>query len=438
MLTRENNEKLVRVGPGTPMGQLMREYWLPFLASADLLSDGPPHRVRLLGEDLVAYRDSHGVVGLMAHVCPHRGAPMVFARNEDGGLRCVYHGWKFSISGQCTDMPAEPEGSSFAAKMKIRAYPCRERNGLIWAYLGAQVEAPPLPMLEFNLVPQTQSLMTFRVQECNWLQALEGEIDSAHAAILHGRVDVGGVINQWKQASDLRPTFECAANDNGISIASRRRLPGGQVYWRVNQFLLPFYTLVPPFSQYPELSGHAWVPIDDEHTLCLMFSYHPNEVFYEKTRSLFRHGHAGRETGHPTEGSFETRPVTVPFHKYWSKFNRNNAYQFDYNKQVDTWFSGLPGLWVQDAACQSGESAIYDRSQEHLGSTDTGIVQVRKMLLDSLRQMQQDQTLPPSVFDAARFMVRAVSLTLPANADWSQTGEAAMRAELGKGFGYQP
>ncbi len=438
MLSREDNESLVRVGPGTPMGRLMRLYWIPFLRASDVERNGQPHRVRLLGEDLVAFRDSSGRVGLVDHACPHRGAPMVFARNEDDGLRCIYHGWKFSVDGQCREMPAEPVNSPMCSRMKITAYPVRERNGMLWAYLGdAPDQAPPLPEVEWNLVPEERVAISIRVQECNWLQALEGEIDSAHAAILHGRVDKDGTINQWKQAQDLAPTFECVVHDGGVSIASRRKLDAEQQYIRVNQFMMPFWTLVPPFTQYPELSGHAWVPIDDEHTLCIMFSYHPTQPFYEKTRKLFREGHAGRETGHASEGSFEIRPVTVPFPKYWSRFHRGNAYGFD-PKLQSAYNSGLPGLWIQDAAAQSGVSPIYDRRQEHLGTSDTGIARTRRVLLEAVRKLVADGQRPASADRPELLMRRAVSLTLPTGSDWTKLGAPFMEAKLNEDFGYTP
>ena len=438
MLTHEDNETLVRVGPGTPMGRLMRLHWIPFLRSSDVERDGQPHRVRLLGEDLVAFRDSSGRVGLVDHACPHRGAPMVLGRNEDDGLRCVYHGWKFGTDGRCQEMPAEPANSPMCSRMKITAYPVRERNGILWAYMGPEPDAAPaLPDLEWNLVPEEQVAISIRVQECNWLQALEGEIDSAHAAILHGRVHEDGVINQWKQAKDLAPTFECVPHEAGISIGSRRKLDAEHQYIRVNQFLMPFYTLVPPFSQFPELSGHAWVPIDDEHTLCIMFSYHPTQPFYEKTRALFKSGHRGRETGHASDGSFETRPVTDPFPKYWSKYNRGNAYQFSHALQ-DTYNSGLPGLWVQDAAAQSGVAPIYDRSKEHLGTSDTGIARTRRMLLDTVGRFVKDGQRPASADKPQSLMWRAVSLTVPTGGNWSELGAEFMQARLGAGFGYEP
>jgi len=309
MLSHEDNELLVRVGAGTPMGKLMRLYWIPFLLARDVPADGLPYRVRLLGEELVAFRDSSGQVGLVDQACPHRGAPLLFGRNEEGGLRCVYHGWKFSVDGSCQEMPAEPENTPMLKRVRVKAYPVQERNGVLWTYMGPDAEPPPLPSMEWNMVPPENAHVSMRIQECNWLQALEGEIDSAHAAFLHSRVDAGGAIGDWKQTADLQPKFEVVQHDAGIHIASRRKFEGDRNYIRVNQFLMPFWTLVPPFSEFPELSGHAWVPMDDEHTLCITFSYHPAQPFYAKTKKLMKEGHKGRETGHHSEVAYEKRAV---------------------------------------------------------------------------------------------------------------------------------
>jgi len=428
MLSTEDNETVTRVGAGTPMGQLLRQYWIPFLASSDVESDGQPYLVRLLGEDLVAFRDSDGRVGLVDQACPHRGAPMLFARNEEGGIRCVYHGWKFTVEGRCEEMPAEPVDSPMVKRVTIKSYPVRERNGVLWAYMGPSKEAPPLPDVEWNLVPESHSVVTFRVQECNWLQALEGEIDSAHAAILHGRK--GSTISQWRQGQDLSPTFEVQQHVAGLSVAARRKDGAEHNYIRVNQFLMPFWTLVPPQKQYPELSGHAWVPIDDHHTLAIMFSYTPDQPFYEKSRKLFKEGYKGRETGHHSAGNYVTKPLTTPYRNYWSRFNRANAYDYNYE-------TGMPGLWLEDAACQSGVAPIYDRSKEHLGTSDTGIARVRRMLLDSIRRLTQGQPAP-AVDSPESFMVRAVSITIPSGGDWTEYGRDLMKAQLGKGFGYTP
>ncbi len=439
MLSHEQNESLVRVGPGTSMGDLFRLYWIPFYPGSALTPDGQPKRVKLLGEDLVAFRDSEGRPGLIANACPHRGAPLMFGRNEECGLRCVYHGWKFGVDGKVTDMPAEPAESGLKETVRAKTYSCRERNGVLWTYMGPdQDNPPPLPQIEWNLVPDENVFVSFRVQECNWLQALEGEIDSAHAPILHGRIDNKGAISDWVASKDLSPRFECKEQPFGMSIASRRSIGDDTSYWRVNQFLLPFWTLVPPQSKFPELSGHAWVPMDDETTLCLMFSYTPAGPLYPRMRELLAEGHKGRETGHASQNCYAPKPSTTPYADFWTRFSPDTGYGFDYNSQRDTWFSGMPGLWVQDAACQTGVVPIVDRTQEYLSASDMGIVRTRRLLLKSLAAYHDRGETPASVQDPETFMVRSISLHLPSQASWTEDGAAFMRAELGSDFGYAP
>jgi phenylpropionate dioxygenase-like ring-hydroxylating dioxygenase large terminal subunit len=439
MLSHDQNEALTRVGVGTPMGNLFRLFWIPFYPGAALPADGQPKRVKLLGEDLVAFRDSAGRPGLVANACPHRGAPLMFGRNEECGLRCVYHGWKFDVAGKPVDMPAEPAGSRLKDTVRLKAYPCLERNKVLWTYMGPNPETPPaLPEIEWNLVPDDNVFVSFRVQECNWLQALEGEIDSAHAPILHGRIDNQGAINDWVAGKDLSPTFKCLRQPFGLSIASRRRIDEATDYWRVNQFMMPFWTLVPPQSKFPELSGHAWVPMDDETTLCLMFSYTPTEPLYPRMRQVLEDGNKGRETGHASRNCYAPRPATTPYGDFRTKFTPATGYGFDYASQQDTWFSGMPGLWVQDAACQSGVAPIVDRTQEHLTASDAGIVRARRLLLESLADYRDRGVRPPGADRPDTTMVRAVSVHLPADADWATACEPFMRAELGAGFGYAP
>ncbi|MBO0762958.1 MAG: Rieske 2Fe-2S domain-containing protein, partial [Candidatus Dormibacteraeota bacterium] len=182
MLRAEENEYVCRIGPGTPMGNLMREYWVPAMLSSELpRPDCPPVRVLLLGEKLIAFRDSEGRVGLLANHCPHRGASLYFGRSEDCALRCVYHGWAFDVEGRCVDMPSEPPDSNFKNKVRATAYPCRERGGVVWTYMGTRSEPPPLPDLEANQLPEAKAQATAIQRECNWLQGLEGDIDTAHA-----------------------------------------------------------------------------------------------------------------------------------------------------------------------------------------------------------------------------------------------------------------
>src|SRR5579864_5826858 len=186
MFSKEDNELITRTGPGTPMGNVFREYWLPAMLSRELPSpDCDPVRVMLLGERLIAFRDTNGKVGLLQNHCPHRGASLFFGRNEEGGLRCVYHGWKFAIDGTCVDMPNEPAESDFKSKVKALAYPTRERNGVIWAYLGPREHPPELPDIEANNLPEGTWMVTAIQRESNWLQGLEGDIDTSHFSFLH-------------------------------------------------------------------------------------------------------------------------------------------------------------------------------------------------------------------------------------------------------------
>ena len=393
----------------------------------------------MLGEDLVAFRDSEGRVGLVDQACPHRGAPLIFGRNEECGLRCVYHGWKFDVTGAVTDMPAEPVRSRLKERVRIKAYPCRERNGMIWTYMGPdQADPPPLPNVEWNLVPQEQVHVSLRVQECNWLQAVEGEIDSAHAPLLHGRLDAQGTTSAWIQKRDLRPTFECIKQDFGMSIAARRNYDANTLYWRVNQFMLPFYTLVPPLSPFPDLSGHAWVPIDDENTLCIMFSYHPSEPLRPKTRQIFAEGHNGRESGHASRNALVQHPVTVPYAGYWTKYNPQNGFQFDYDVPAHDLVLGL-------ARAVGAGRCLPERRFTDLRPYK------RKSLLERYRHRDDAPLHPRSAGRLSRswhagqraWLIPTCSWCEPCPCDflrrnsWVDVGAPFMQAKLGADFGYE-
>src|ERR1700722_8159397 len=186
MLRHEQSDLLTRTGPGTPMGRMFRSYWIPALLAEELPeNDCPPVRVKLLSERLLAFRDTEGRHGLIDEFCAHRGVSLWFGRNEECGLRCAYHGWKFDVTGQCIEIPSEPEESRLIKRIKLTSYPLVERGGILWAYMGPPEKQPPLPEWEFINVPRAQSITTKRLQESNWLQALEGGIDSSHVSFLH-------------------------------------------------------------------------------------------------------------------------------------------------------------------------------------------------------------------------------------------------------------
>src|SRR5437899_2136879 len=238
MLSAADNELLTRVGPGTAMGNFMRQYWIPAMKSEELPSpDCPPVRIRLLGENMIGYRTSSGAVGLMQNACPHRGASMFFGRNEEEGLRCVYHGWKFDVGGTCIDMPSEPAESNFKDKIRATAYPCQERGGMVWAYLGPRAVPPPLPDLEPSMLPDGDFVVTATQRECNWLQGLEGDIDTSHAAILHeGAVPLEAAIPDtfgYYNLADRAPRYKVLDTDYGTTYGAYKPAGEGQLYWRI-------------------------------------------------------------------------------------------------------------------------------------------------------------------------------------------------------------
>ncbi|WP_432841675.1 Rieske 2Fe-2S domain-containing protein [Dactylosporangium sp. CA-092794] len=438
MITVEETENLTHVGPGTAAGEYLRQFWLPFLGSDAVEAGGQPFPVRLLGEDLVAFRREDGKVGLVDVACAHRRAPMLYARNEGCGLRCVYHGWQYDIDGQCTDMPAEPANSRFKQHVRIKAYPCRERNGVVWTYLG-KGDPPELPEVEWNLVPAQNVHVSFRVQETDWLSSYEGEIDSAHAPILHGRLDTTSKRSRTTMARSGRPIFDVMQQDFGVSIGARRTVPDrDELYWRVNQFVMPFYTLVPPKSEeWAELTGHAWVPIDDSHTLAVGFTYLPDRPLKDRMVDVFTHGHKGRETGHPSVDAYDPDiPRNVPYWKYTTKFRHATNYRFDHSLQQTTYFSGLPGLWVQDVACQNGAQAV-PRGHEHLTSSDAGIVIVRQVMRDCVAAYAESGELPTAATDPTVYRVRAVASLLKTDEAWVEALGEFMFKDVGEPLGYQ-
>ena len=229
MISKEENELLCRTGPGTPMGELFRRFWLPVALSRELPKpDCPPVRLQVLSEDLIAFRDTTGQVGLLARYCPHRGASLFFGRNEEGGLRCVYHGWKFNRTGACVDMPNEPAECTFKHKIQQTAYPIREAGGVIWAYMGPQETIPELPQLEWTLVPQNHVYAHKRFQHCNYLQNVEGEVDSSHVSFLHREfwpekfeAAIAGQV-LLARAKDSAPKFLVQETEYGLTIGAQR------------------------------------------------------------------------------------------------------------------------------------------------------------------------------------------------------------------------
>ena len=270
---------LVYAGPGTPMGNLLRRYWVPVLLASEIAEpDGPQVRVQIMGEKLLAFRDTAGEVGLIDEFCSHRGVSLYFGRNEENGIRCAYHGLKFARDGRCVEVPSAPQA---CAHMGIKAYPCIERAGVVWAYMGPADKRPPPPEVEWCGLPQSHVFVTKRLQECNYLQAMEGGIDTSHVSYVH-RYEVdhdpmhqGTKANEYIKA-DGNVVFDIEKTDYGLTLYGRRNGEPGSFYWRITQWLFPWFTLIPPFGEHA-LGGHVWVPIDDHHCWAWSINWRPDK-----------------------------------------------------------------------------------------------------------------------------------------------------------------
>jgi phthalate 4,5-dioxygenase oxygenase subunit len=416
MLAKETNELLCRVGPGTEMGALMREYWIPALRSAELpAADGVPLRVRLLGENLIAFRVTSGKVGLMADSCPHRGASLFYARNEEEGLRCVYHGWKFDVGGSCVDMPSEPSDCSFKGKVKAVAYPCVERGGVVWTYMGPRQTPPPLPDLEANMDAQAQVAMVMR--NCNYLQALEGDIDSVHFGFLHmGHITLddtyeGNFLHY--QLKERAPHLEVTDTEFGISYGAYRSTDDEDTYfWRIGNFLCPFYAQVPLGPLAIIRAVRAWVPIDDEHTMSVTMVAPPVAELVPNPEQLRKPGALCVIT--------QMLPDTAGWYgRARFKANMANDHLLDRERiRRGESYTGLPGLVAEDHAVTESMGPICDRSHEHLGTSDVTIIRTRRCLIRAAQALRSTGEIPPGVDTPEVYRQRAGGVVLPRSANW--------------------
>ena len=436
MLSREDNELLTRTGPGTPMGAFLRQYWIPVVLSSELVAGGRVKRVQLLGERLIAFRAKSGRPGLVGEFCPHRLASLYFGRVEEAGMRCVYHGWKFGMDGRCLEMPNEPPGSGFASKIRHVGYPCEEAGGMIWAYMGPASPPPPIPHLEWTLLPDSHSFASKRVQECNWFQAMEGGIDSSHISFLHAPLDPGDAevtreldlasfgVGSAVQTADRAPRFEVVDTDYGVLIGAQRSRPDGQHLWRVTQFLMPFYTMPPTDLDEKITQSHIWVPMDDGNCINWMVTWHPDRPLTREEIDLNVAGKGAHVCDY-------LPPTSEPYGDIRTAANRNNDYEMDWDAHRTRMFCGIPGFGVQDQAIQESQGDIVDRALEHLGSSDTAIIQVRRRLMSAARALR-DRGTPAPGRDPESFHVRSASVVLPPGASWVEGALPRVMAKPGR------
>ena len=334
MLSANDNEFLTRTGSATAMGQLFRRFWLPVLVGAELPeADGTPVRVGVLGEELVAFRDTNRAIGLIEGRCPHRRAELFWGRNEECGLRCVYHGWKFDVDGNCVDMPSEPPQSQFKEKVAVTSYPTREWGGFIWAYLGpADLPLPELPEFEWAHLPESHRYVSKKLQECNWAQSVEGAIDTAHFSFLHMLLDLpdDAPPAQRYMKRDGSPRFSLKPTDGGFVVGGARDAEKDSLYWRITQFLVPNHSLAPGAERGQNINGQTWVPIDDEHCWIYTYTWNPDRPITDTEMAVIT---GGRASVHSVVDE-HYRPVR----------NRANDYLIDREAQRTTSFTGVQGI----------------------------------------------------------------------------------------------
>ena len=431
MFTAAENELLTRTGPRTAMGEYFRRFWLPVALSRELPApDSPPIRVRVLGEPFIAFRDSAGAVGLVEPRCAHRGADLFFGRNEEGGLRCIYHGWKYDVGGRCLELPNVPAGSAYHGKIAIRACPTREFGDLVWAYLGpADREPPDLPQLEFGLMPPSHRYVTKRLQQCNWAQSMEGALDTAHFSFLHMPAP-GMKANENPQAAaderrirwlrhDPLPQFTILDHEVGFAIGGSRKADGGELYWRATQFMLPSHSITPSAMPGETYYGYTWVPVDDESCWIYVYAWHPERPLGAEERARYDKGGYGQFA--------ELGPGYVPLR------NRTNDYLIDREEQKHRSFTGVRGIAEQDAMAQDSQGLIADRTSEHLSATDIAIVRFRQAMLQGARALAEG-TEPQAPRRAAAYRLRAGGALAPAELPF----EEVMRRRFGTAAGRVP
>ena len=421
MTTREQNELITRTGPGTPGGEMMRRYWLPVGIGADLTAGSGPMPVRLLSENLVLFRDESGKVGLLQRNCPHRRTDLSFGRIEDGGLRCLYHGWLWDVKGNCLEQPAEPPESTYKDKVKALSYPCVERGGLIFTYMG-KGEPPVFPMFSCYDAPASHRWVMRSILHCNYLQGLEGNIDPAHLSYLHrpmGRIDERNVPGSSKSADmyyaeDRRPHLDLEDTDYGIRIFSIRRAENDRQYVRVTNFILPCSAaIVGNEGRVNEgYSMHWHVPIDDTHH----FRY---DLVHNRVREMDHAKYNARFGNHTGPDGVTARVLT-------------NRYLQDRTAMQTENFTGMgPSFNVHDAFAVESMGPISDRENENLATTDRIIVRARRQLLEAVKDVSDGKeprgvTRDPAASDCSHMVV--VSEVLPKSIDYKNAWKSRVVA----------
>ena len=403
MLTQNENDMLTRVGAGTPMGELFRRFWMPAMLTEEIPgADCTPVRVMLLGENLVAFRDTDGKPGLIDAYCPHRGAPLFFGRNEESGLRCVYHGWKFDVEGNCVDLPNSPEGETYKDKVNIAAYPAIDKGGIVWVYMGPKDLKPAFPAFKWTELPENHRFMQKLVINCNYFQSMEGDLDASHGFYLHSTLD-GNKNNQslkirGNTSVDPSPRYILKDTDYGLLMGAVRSQPDGDMYMGITHWMLPAFTT--PGASPKVLQMNIRVPMDDEYTAHYRIRYDLNDPLSDQ------------ELNEDKYGGF-LFPEVIPG-TFTPKANKSNDYLVDRVMQKNFNYTGIKSFPIQDLALIEDQWApVSPRTGEHLVSADTAIIRVRQTILKAARDLMEG-TEPAAAQNAQAYGVLPSRMVLPA------------------------
>ncbi|WP_158541566.1 Rieske 2Fe-2S domain-containing protein [Pelagibacterium lacus] len=433
MITPQENEQLSRVGPGTLMGNFLRQFWTPVCLSSELVADGDPLRLMIMGEKLIGFRDTSGRVGVLDHRCPHRCASLFFGRNEENGIRCAYHGWKFDVEGKCLDQPNLTDKNKFPAGVPAKAYRVKEQGGLVFIYMGNREVAPELPELEAIMGEANDLNIALTQRECNWLQALEGDIDTSHLGFLH----VGGVDGERLDMNDPErftvinkaPTINVSEMSFGTMYSAQRDAFEGTEHHRFACFVYPFWVTYPSHSLEHNVTANAWVPIDDENTMIFNI---------DLTRAQGRNKQLKYADGTQVPGlarPLDYLPRTTDWQGRWrAAKNFANDYGIDREMQRSgESYTGITGIPLQDQAIQESMDSIVDRTMEHLAASDRMVMLTRKVLLQSARDFAESGQLPEVLDNPALARdARGGDIVVPVGTDWLEGYEEKMA--LAKGY----
>ncbi|MCX7237226.1 Rieske 2Fe-2S domain-containing protein [Polynucleobacter sp.] len=419
MLSAADNDLLTRTGIDTPMGQFFRQFWQPIALSKELVQkDGSPLCVKIMGEEFIAFRNTRGELGLVDSKCPHRGANLFYGRNEECGIRCVFHGWKFDIDGMPMELPNVPPGAQYHETIRLRSFPVAEFGGIIWGYLGATKSeaknlAPP-PMLEMGLLPESHRYVTKKLQECNWVQSLEGALDTSHFSFLHmpaptvpsnQNADAPADEKRLKWIrEDTLPQFSIIEHEAGFVVGGSRMADEGKRYWRTAQFALPSHSTTPSTLPGETYFGYTWVPINDESCWIYTYAWNPERPLTEEEVSKFKGGH-----GVIAEVDEHYIPIR----------NRSNNYLIDREMQKHINYTGVRGVAEQDAMIQDSQGRIADRASEHLCASDIAIVQFRRKVMEGAREVMRG-VKPPSASKPSAYSLRSGSYIADEGVEFEQ------------------